>query len=132
MRPKRWFSGKDYKKTTKFKVLGFATSNGKSFVCPAPDWTAKGFALLIRTKVGPFFRRAFPGHDSFRVILDSEGLMHAPEARQALRDAHITVLPGWPKYSPDFNPQENVWSWVEKVRLPQVEKNNDTFATLGT
>ena len=32
----------------------------------------------------------------------------------------------WPKYSPDLNPQENVWSWVEDA-LRQAEERSDTF-----
>ena len=30
-------------------------------------------------------------------------------------------------YSPDLNPQENVWSWAEKS-LRRTEKKSDTFA----
>ena len=127
LRPKRWFARKDWSLTRPFRVLGFTTSNGKCFACPAPDWTSEGFARLIRQKVGPFLRRAFPGREHFQVLLDSEGLMHAPPAKAALRDAGITVLPGWPRYSPELNPQENLWSWVEKKRLPEVEKRADTF-----
>ena len=29
-------------------------------------------------------------------------------------------------YSPDLNPQENVWSWAEE-RLREIEKDTDTF-----
>ena len=38
----------------------------------------------------------------------------------------ITVLPGWPKYSPDMSPQENVWSWTEKALRLQ-ENRTDKF-----
>jgi len=127
VRPARWFKGKDWKKTRAFRVLGFTTSNGKSFACPAPNWTSEGFAGLIRKKVAPFLRRSFPGRRTFQILLDSEGLMHAPPARAALRECGISVLPNWPKYSAELNPQENCWSWVEKQRLPKVEKTTDTF-----
>ena len=40
--------------------------------------------------------------------------------------AGITVLPGWPSYSPDLNPQENVWARSEK-RLREIEVDTDTF-----
>ena len=39
----------------------------------------------------------------------------------------ITAMPGWPKYSPDLNPQENVWSWLEKA-LRNEEHKSDTYA----
>ena len=36
------------------------------------------------------------------------------------------VLPGWPTFSPDLNPQENVWSWVENA-LRKEERPGDSF-----
>ena len=38
----------------------------------------------------------------------------------------IQVLKHWPPYSPDLNPQENVWPWIEK-RLRQSEQKGGTF-----
>ena len=32
----------------------------------------------------------------------------------------------WPKHSPDLNPQENVWSWVEQA-VRKEERAADTF-----
>ena len=49
-------------------------------------------------------------------------------AKAADAEFGVQVLPGWPKYSPDLNPQENVWSWVEQ-ELRKEEKRSDTFDT---
>ena len=35
------------------------------------------------------------------------------KAYMAKRHGTITVLPSWPPHSPDLNPIENLWSWVE-------------------
>ena len=45
----------------------------------------------------------------------------------SFQDNKITVFPGWPGYSPDLNPQENVWAEAE-ILLRQKEKSSDTFA----
>ena len=49
-------------------------------------------------------------------------------AQATFAEFGMQVLPGWPKYSPDLNPQENVWSWVEQ-ELRKEEKRADTFET---
>ena len=38
----------------------------------------------------------------------------------------IQVLPNWTGYSPDLNPQENAWPWIER-QLRAAERKNDTF-----
>ena len=62
--------------------------------------------------------------------MDGEKVFYGPPAKKAMKDNDITVLPGWPKYSPDLNPQENVWDWAEK-ELRTMECSSDTFATFG-
>ena len=50
--------------------------------------------------------------------------MHSPPAKAAMASQGITVLPGWPKYSPDMNPQENVWK-VAEAELRKLEDKRD-------
>ena len=113
VRPKRWFAKKDYKKVKKHKVFGLTTSNGKSiaFSCPSP-WNSVLWAALVDQKVNPFLKKAFPGKKKFHLLLDSEPLLHTDEAKASYTRAGITTE-AWPKYSPDLNPQEQVWAWAE-------------------
>lgn len=109
-RPKRWFLRRDYQTTKKQRVFGMTTSNGKSlqFLVPKPR-TAEQWAEDVKKKVAPFLQRCFPNLTSYQVLLDGEPLLHAPPAKAALRNSNVTVLPNWPKYSAQLNPQEHVW-----------------------
>ena len=89
------------------------------------------FAQLVRKRVGPFFQAAFPGKQRIRVLIDSEPLLHTDDARAAFAAFGIEALPERPKYSPDLNPQENVWGWVEQA-LRKEEKKSDTFKAFCT
>ncbi len=126
-RPKRWFPRKDYKKTKKQKVFGMTTSNGKklAFLVPKP-WSTEKWAVAVKNRVAPFLKKSFPRLSTFQILLDGEKILHGPAAKDAMKKAGIKTLPGWPKYSPDLNPQEHVWAWAEP-RLRKLEKNNDTF-----
>lgn len=128
-RPKRWFPKKDYQKVKKQKVFGLTTSNGKAlvFLVPKP-WNTEVWAGLVRRKVAPFLKKAYPSKSSFEVLLDGEPLLHGPSARKAMKDNNIAVLPAWPKYSPDLNPQENVWAWSEN-KLRELETSRTAFST---
>ena len=131
VRPKRWFPRKEYKKTQKQKVFGLTTSNGKSlcFKVPSP-YTTELWAKDVKAKVGPFLKKAYPALKVYQILLDGEKLLHAPAAKAALKSKNVTILPGWPKYSPDLNPQENVWAWAEP-ELRRREKATDTFQDFG-
>ena len=85
----------------------------------------------MKAKVGPFLKKAYPALKVYQILLDGEKLLHAPAAKAALKFMNVTVLPGWPKYSPDLNPQENVWAWAEP-ELRRREKATDTFQNFGT
>ena len=124
----RMFGRKEYKATQKGKVLGFTASAGQQLfvLCPRP-WSSQAFARLVRKRVGPFFRSCFPGRSSIRVLIDSEPLLHTDVAKDAFAEYGIEAMRDWPKYSPDLNPQENVWSWVEEA-LREAECRSDTFS----
>lgn len=127
-RPKRWFPKKDWKKTKKHKVFGMCTSNGKVLAIPVPsNLTGQLWAKQVKSHVAPFLKKSFPGKASYTILLDGEPLLHSDEAKAVYKKKHITIFPNWPKYSPDLNPQENVWAWAEP-HLRTLEKPKDTFA----
>jgi hypothetical protein len=128
LRPKRWFPKDQYKKVVKLSVFGSTTSNGKSlqFVVPKPR-TSEQWAVDLKRKVAPFLKKCFPILTSYNILLDGEGLLHAPVAQAAYRAGNITVAKGWPSYSPQLNPQENVWAWSEK-ELRRMETGKEPLA----
>ena len=111
----------------KQKVFGLTNSTGKTmvFLVPKP-FTASDWAKGMKDRVVSFLQRAFPNKTSFQILLDGEQLFYAPQSKRAMADGGVSVLPNWPKYSPDLNPQENVWAWAEE-RLRTQEKDSDSF-----
>ena len=43
-----------------------------------------------------------------------------------MREGGVSTFPNWPKYSPDLNPQENVWARAEED-LRALEGEDDSF-----
>ena len=127
-RKDRMFKREEYKTVRKGKILGFTTSSGHTMfaTCPSP-WSGDAYARLVRRRVGPFFRSRFPDRHRIRILLDSEPLLHTDAAKAAYAEFGLEVLPGWPTFSPDLNPQENVWSWAEAA-LRKEEQPSDSFA----
>ena len=83
---------------------------------------------MFRARVVQFLQQCFPGRQSHTVLLDGETLLHTDDARAAMREHRVRLLPDWPPHSPDLNPQENVWSWAE-AQLRKSEQKSDAFAT---
>ena len=108
------------------------TSNGKILAIKIPSpWDNVVWSRLVRSKVAPFLKRAFPHKRTFKLLLDSEPVFHAAEPKRIYREAGIVILPHWPKYSPELNPQENVWPQAEK-RLRELEGDGgQTFERFG-
>ena len=127
VRPKRWFKKSDWKKTKMQKVFGMTTSTGKclAILLPKP-FTAEKWAVLVKTKVFPFLKKCFPQKRQFRLLLDGEKLLHAPPVKAAMKEKNICFLEGWCPYSPDLNPQENVWPLAENA-IRKAEKDSDTY-----
>ena len=95
-------------------MFGITLASGKNLVCPARlPFDAAQWVALVRRRVGPFVRKHLPGQ-TCTVLLDGETLLHTPEAKAALQAFGIRALPNWPSESPDLNPQENVWPWIEE------------------
>ena len=128
LRPKRWFPKAQYKKVVKLCVFGLTTSNRKSlqFVVPKPR-TAEQWAVDVKNKLVPFIKKCFPNRTSYNILFDGEALLHADASKAAYRAGHITVAQGWPGYSPELNPQENVWAWAED-ELRRMETGKEPLA----
>ena len=69
---------------------------------------------------------AVPGDPIISILLDSEPLLHTEVAKAAYAEFGLEVLSDWPTYSPDLNPQGNVWAWAEKA-LRKEEHASDSF-----
>ena len=127
LRPKRWFRKTEWDRVKKLKVFGLVTSNGKVFAtaCPMP-MTGDHFADLVRQKLQPFMKKAFPRRATSQLLLDGDKIFRTANAKAALQESGLTVLPNWPPHSPDLNPQENVWPWSEN-KLRETEARNESF-----
>ena len=128
-RPKRWFKGKDYKKTIKFKVFGLTTTTGKDLVFAWPKaCTTEKWAALVKKRVIPFLQKEFPSKRRMQLLLDGEKLLHGPAAKALFDAASIkSKLKDWPANSPDINPQEHVWSWAEERLRVLEDEGRGTF-----
>ena len=129
-RPKKWFKPTEWQKVKKMKVFGLTTSTGKQLVFEVPNgkgnFDSAKWATYLKKRVGPFLKKAFPDKRSFRLLLDGEGLLHAPEAKGAMRQLNINILEKWPAHSGELNPQEHVWATTEDD-LRTLENGKESF-----
>ena len=123
LKPKRPFKRTEIMRTQKGKVFGFTASSGRQLAVVVPlPFTSEDFAVVVRRHLGPLLQAEFPLRRHHRILLDGEPLLHAPPAQGAFAQFGIEVLPNWPPYSPDLNPEEHVWAWVlEQLQRPEHE-----------
>ena len=115
MKPvKHMFSRTEYKRSVQMKLFGMTLADGSHLECVVPTpFTSEDWVSLIKRRVGPFVQRRFPG-ETCKILFDGERLLHTKEAKAALKQYGMRALPGWPPHSPDLNPQENVWPWIDR------------------
>ena len=77
---------------------------------------------MVKTQVAPFLRKAFPDRSDFQILLDGEQLLRGAPAMVAFRECNIKLLPDWPKYSPDLNPQDWETQIYDLIWLPLVSQ----------
>ena len=130
-RPKKGkiFERREYKKgSRKCKVFGLTTSTGEVLVLPSKKLhpTSEDWMKMV-PRVYDFLRSCFPARAAYTLLLDGETILRTPEALDVMKKHGIRISPNWPAHSPDLNPQENMWGWVEP-KLRKEEKKTDTFA----
>ena len=122
------FERRVYKKgSRKCKVFGLTTSTGQVLALPCKklhptndDW------IKMVPRVHDFLHACFPGRAVYTILLDGETILRTEEACESMENHGLRVLPNWPAHSPDLNPQESMWAWVEP-RLRKEEKKADSF-----
>ena len=113
VKPKRLFGKHDYKKALKGNVFGITLATGQQLLCHVSyRFTSRELVKLVRTRIGPYVRAAYPSQVNLRILFDGEPLLHANEAEAALDEFGILLSAGLASEFPDLNPQENVWPWL--------------------
>ena len=72
----------EWKLTRKFRVLSFTNSVGGILAVGVGEpWASAEFARLVRDKVGPWLQSSLPTMSQLEVLLDSDKVLHSPEAK---------------------------------------------------
>jgi transposase len=62
--------------------------------------------------LGDHLLPTWPGGSRFRLLQDRAPIHKSRHTVDWLREWGVTWMEDWPSYSPDFNPMEFVWSWI--------------------
>ena len=77
-------------------------------------------------RIAASLQKELPDRAAHAILFDGEKLLRTDEAKNAMAERGLRVLPGWFSSSPDLDPQENVWTWV-RTDLRKWERKGDTF-----
>jgi len=106
-----------HKKT--FVVGGVAPDKGKVFTITDNKFNSEVFIrflkLILSSTRGPIL-----------LVIDNHPVHHSKKVKDFLDDKHRIQLIPLPKYSPDLNPQENLWNYLRKKYL-----NNKIFKSVA-
>lgn len=131
------YAGISYYGTTKMHVVAGSSkhktqhTNLKGNV--AKNITKAEFAEVLKKTLLPEGRRIFSsaGVGSWVLQLDGDkahdNVSHVVKEWNAERGASVSVLPEWPPNSPDLNPIENMWSWIQAEVNKKGCKSFDQF-----
>ena len=97
------------------KIFGCVLSCGASWAVPmSKPCTTETWCAMVRTQLYPMLKRKFPERSEWTILLDGEKLMHTPMAKALYKSKGIKILPHWPAYSPDLNPQERAAIFLDR------------------
>lgn len=86
---------------------------------PARNITATEYADVLNCTLLPGGERMFTEHGVRRWVLQQDNdpchkkAAGVVEQYNARRSTRASILPAWPPNSPDLNPIENLWGWLE-------------------
>jgi len=82
---------------------------------------AKEFQQVMQKHLVPQAKRIMRAHNQGPPVflLDGAPVHTAAATRNFMSARHIECLQGWPPNSPDLNPIENVWAWLQRKLAAQ-------------